>query len=102
MFFLMIRLPPRSPPTGTLFPYTTLFRSRSRARSPRGQGNGDRPLLPDARPVARVDAPFPPRRRRLSADDARPRGADAADRIVSRARHAARGRTGGQIGRAHV
>src|SRR6266576_723939 len=30
-FFLMIRRPPRS----TLFPYTTLFRSRPRARSPR-------------------------------------------------------------------
>src|SRR6266571_4184251 len=31
-FFLMIRRPPRS----TLFPYTTLFRSRRRARSGRG------------------------------------------------------------------
>src|SRR4249919_4079150 len=30
-FFLMIRRPPRS----TLFPYTTLFRSNIRARSPR-------------------------------------------------------------------
>src|SRR3546814_10140339 len=28
MFFLMIRLPPRSTRTDTLFPYTTLFRSR--------------------------------------------------------------------------
>src|SRR3546814_17749267 len=28
-FFLMIRLPPRSTLTDTLFPYTTLFRSRS-------------------------------------------------------------------------
>src|SRR3546814_6571463 len=27
MFFLMIRLPPRSTRTDTLFPYTTLFRS---------------------------------------------------------------------------
>src|SRR3546814_1952460 len=27
MFFLMIRLPPRSTRTATLFPYTTLFRS---------------------------------------------------------------------------
>src|SRR3546814_18397326 len=27
-FFLMIRRPPRSTPTDTLFPYTTLFRSR--------------------------------------------------------------------------
>src|SRR3546814_19115575 len=28
-FFLMIRRPPRSTRTDTLFPYTTLFRSRS-------------------------------------------------------------------------
>src|SRR3546814_7493958 len=33
-FFLMIRRPPRSTRTDTLFPYTTLFRSRGgRARS---------------------------------------------------------------------
>src|SRR5947207_15975890 len=32
-FFLMIRRPPRS----TLFPYTTLFRSRRRCRSPRAR-----------------------------------------------------------------
>src|SRR3546814_5406943 len=36
VFFLMIRLPPRSTRTDTLFPYTTLFRSsRSRGRSDR-------------------------------------------------------------------
>src|SRR3546814_20085181 len=34
-FFLMIRRPPRSTRTDTLFPYTTLFRSR-----PAGGGNG--------------------------------------------------------------
>src|SRR3546814_4560764 len=28
IFFLMMRRPPRSTRTGTLFPYTTLFRSR--------------------------------------------------------------------------
>src|SRR6516225_10995517 len=40
-FFLMIRRPPRS----TLFPYTTLFRSRSRppARSRRAHGPAARP-----------------------------------------------------------
>src|SRR3546814_18859380 len=32
-FFLMIRLPPRSTRTATLFPYTTLFRSRSSNQS---------------------------------------------------------------------
>src|SRR3546814_3415996 len=31
-FFLMIRRPPRSTRTDTLFPYTTLFRSTDRAR----------------------------------------------------------------------
>src|SRR3546814_7886358 len=31
LFFLMIRRPPRSTRTDTLFPYTTLFRSRRRA-----------------------------------------------------------------------
>src|SRR3546814_13818569 len=32
-FFLMIRRPPRSTRTDTLFPYTTLFRSRPRTQS---------------------------------------------------------------------
>src|SRR3546814_14287399 len=31
-FFLMIRRPPRSTRTDTLFPYTTLFRSNRRAK----------------------------------------------------------------------
>src|SRR3546814_3066060 len=33
-FFLMIRRPPRSTRTDTLFPYTTLFRSRSDYSAP--------------------------------------------------------------------
>src|SRR3546814_19073193 len=33
VFFLMIRRPPRSTRTDTLFPYTTLFRSGRRTRS---------------------------------------------------------------------
>src|SRR3546814_5307585 len=40
VFFLMIRRPPRSTRTDTLFPYTTLFRSwghRTRARGGRGR-----------------------------------------------------------------
>src|SRR3546814_14069057 len=36
IFFLMIRRPPRSTRTDTLFPYTTLFRS-----APAGAGHGD-------------------------------------------------------------
>src|SRR6266567_6956185 len=35
-FFLMIRRPPRS----TLFPYTTLFRSRASRRNPRSRDRG--------------------------------------------------------------
>src|SRR3546814_8662545 len=34
LFFLMIRLPPRSTRTDTLFPYTTLFRSVGRLDAP--------------------------------------------------------------------
>src|SRR2546426_9123672 len=44
----MIRRPPRS----TLFPYTTLFRSRSRARRRRGTA----PELPVRRPRQRLPA----------------------------------------------
>src|SRR3546814_11560999 len=41
-FFLMIRRPPRSTRTDTLFPYTTLFRSRLDAGRVGGQDIGDR------------------------------------------------------------
>src|SRR3546814_14438930 len=40
-FFLMIRRPPRSTRTDTLFPYTTLFRSRALS----GVAGGTRNLL---------------------------------------------------------
>src|SRR3546814_15238283 len=36
LFFLMIRRPPRSTRTDTLFPYTTLFRSLDPVREARG------------------------------------------------------------------
>src|SRR3546814_18860157 len=39
-FFLMIRRPPRSTRTDTLFPYTTLFRSVSIGRRPNTDGLG--------------------------------------------------------------
>src|SRR5688572_33347090 len=51
-FFLMIRRPPRS----TLFPYTTLFRSRSRTRRA--------PARECRRAPARPDAPSSPSSRR--------------------------------------
>src|SRR3546814_14669201 len=40
-FFLMIRRPPRSTRTDTLFPYTTLFRSSGRRPVLEGLGAGD-------------------------------------------------------------
>src|SRR3546814_6705139 len=47
-FFLMIRRPPRSTRTDTLFPYTTLFRSRRPAFR---QGAAGPPGAPAAMPV---------------------------------------------------
>src|SRR3546814_17461291 len=38
LFFLMIRRPPRSTRTDTLFPYTTLFRSRLQERDGMARG----------------------------------------------------------------
>src|SRR3546814_13648156 len=43
LFFLMIRRPPRSTRTDTLFPYTTLFRSDPLPELPHGRGRADRP-----------------------------------------------------------
>src|SRR3546814_15947378 len=40
IFFLMIRLPPRSTRTDTLFPYTTLFRSPDAEQLVRGRRGG--------------------------------------------------------------
>src|SRR3546814_16620854 len=53
MFFLMLRRPPRSTRTDTLFPYTTLFRSRPRDQYIRKQVAG-RPV-PRARRVGQAD-----------------------------------------------
>src|SRR3546814_4594379 len=56
-FFLMIRRPPRSTRTDTLFPYTTLFRSIWPARSATGSwfrsaGPQDPELVRAVRPAA--------------------------------------------------
>src|SRR3546814_15747046 len=53
-FFLMIRRPPRSTRTDTLFPYTTLFRS----------DDVDQRRQADAHPAARSAREAPSRRRR--------------------------------------
>src|SRR3546814_2079799 len=53
-FFLMIRRPPRSTRTDTLFPYTTLFRSRQRrfagVRRRRARRSPERPAGHTVRP----------------------------------------------------
>src|SRR3546814_4573840 len=45
-FFLMIRLPPSSTRTDTLFPYTTLFRSKASECTRRGQDAREGRLMP--------------------------------------------------------
>src|SRR3546814_99514 len=54
-FFLMIRRPPRSTHTDTLFPYTTLFRSREVLHA-RGQANVRQCLLDPALALGAVHA----------------------------------------------
>src|SRR3546814_13881256 len=73
-FFLMIRLPPRSTRTDTLFPYTTLFRSLPRRRG--GANPGERLWALKARACVlhdlsvAVDKPF----RRLARGRLQPSG----------------------------
>src|SRR3546814_11041071 len=50
-FFLMIRRPPRSTRTDTLFPYTTLFRSAFYDESELSEGEGGARLSPQGTPV---------------------------------------------------
>src|SRR3546814_8835325 len=52
VFFLMIRLPPRSTRTDTLFPYTTLF------RSPMGRAGTEEEVASMAAYLARDEASF--------------------------------------------
>src|SRR3546814_4261574 len=58
----MIRRPPRSTRTDTLFPYTTLFRSHERyARTPRSRNPRPRPRALPRRAAARRGHHLPPR-----------------------------------------
>src|SRR3546814_10637395 len=103
----MIRRPPRYTRTDTLFPYTTLFRSRIRAtdrlqaeadaRSARTQrqGHADRDRRADYRRRLGLS---PPRAARCQARAAEGRGAG----WFSRARIELSGNARQQIGRAHV
>src|SRR3546814_12964703 len=60
----MIRRPPRSTRTDTLFPYTTLFRSKSERARPRRRPRNRRRRSPDrprwraGRPPRRIDRPM--------------------------------------------
>src|SRR3546814_7919384 len=77
-FFLMIRRPPRSTRTDTLFPYTTLFRSQGPGRdfvlpSPPYASRGTAPALQIHRSEYRADSS---RARRQAARGAGGRGAD--------------------------
>src|SRR3712207_8327832 len=78
-FFLMIRRPPRS----TLFPYTTLFRSR-----PRGRSVGHARLL--VRTAAGAAAERQARGRRRRDREEAPRAADAEARAGGRDRKSTR------------
>src|SRR3546814_13199258 len=65
LFFLMIRRPPRSTRTDTLFPYTTLFRSSGTPRPPGSPARGSAPApAPAACPAADRPAPGSAARRR--------------------------------------
>src|SRR3546814_9501884 len=58
-FFIMIRRPPRSTRTDTLFPYTTLFRSKrggdAAARSGERQDDRQAAVRPRSRPRPRAE-----------------------------------------------
>src|SRR3712207_8382612 len=61
-FFLMIRRPPRS----TLFPYTTLFRSRRAGSRDARRARTARTAPPDIAPTDSPAAPTPPPRRPIA------------------------------------
>src|SRR3546814_20941324 len=63
-FFLMIRRPPRSTRTDTLFPYTTLFRSRNRHGGTEKEIADTVPCLPRIRRDPCGYTAIPPGRRR--------------------------------------
>src|SRR3546814_20557896 len=56
IFFLMIRRPPRSTRTDTLFPYTTLFRSTGRAAPVRARTLGTNGHVPGHDPKGHPEA----------------------------------------------
>src|SRR3546814_2646461 len=88
--FLMIRRPPRSTRTDTLFPYTTLFRSRGDAQadaSPEAvQPDGQTGEGVQAQAIEPGDAPKParnPRRRKAPVADAPDRSEEHTSELQS-------------------
>src|SRR3546814_11585330 len=81
VFFLMIRLPPRSTRTDTLFPYTTLFRSRQREHLARAAASAQRHRLRNPGAAHRCE-----RVRRGIADRARHQRAVRVDGLPDRSR----------------
>src|SRR3546814_14819502 len=90
LFFLMIRRPPRSTRTDTLFPYTTLFRSgtrrRASGRTRRGKDRGEGACRQGraAPGIDRGGARRPVEPRRDRGRDGGQRGACVADARTSR------------------
>src|SRR3546814_18600363 len=116
-FFLMIRRPPRSTRTDTLFPYTTLFRSAEYdppAHDRRRRTHIVEALLDDPHPVLEIDKPGIPERRtgatgfRIERDQARVEGrGNDPRRAVGRVGHpvesdAPAGRHPARAGRVHL
>src|SRR3546814_4963204 len=88
----MIRLPPRSTRTDTLFPYTTLFRSRE-----------DQEALPEARHTELGGEPRRPRQHPLSSGvhrlAVRPATLAGRRRLLARRHRGGRGTLGGRLHR---
>src|SRR3546814_17854001 len=107
-FCLMIRRTPRSTRTDTLFPYTTLFRSRSAWRFVPGSSTKAAGRSSCSSRIARHDREVParPHRDRLDRDLRHGRSArPAIDRPAGACEHRGAGEGGadaGEIGRAHV
>src|SRR3546814_14580662 len=70
VFFLMIRRPPRSTRTDTLFPYTTLFRAQADERGRNADRNHRRALCRGGREAVSEPAALTPEEGRLPLESA--------------------------------
>src|SRR3546814_6873984 len=85
-FFLMIRRPPRSTRTDTLFPYTTLFRSRTGRRHAAADARARTPVAARTRRLSAPRRVRPVVRRDRRRDRARSRRLPATRRTGARPR----------------